>query len=72
MTRLLPGRLADPTGALRLVSRRVGMVSAVWLLGVAAVAWAITAVQASSMHGMASGSGQIGMRAPMTTTAPTS
>jgi predicted metal-binding membrane protein len=52
------------------VSRRVALVVAGWLLGCAAVAWALTVRQASEMAGMAGGLGQLGFAAPASLTAP--
>jgi predicted metal-binding membrane protein len=61
---------AGPGGVLTGVSRRVALCVTIWLVCCAAVAWALTARQATEMAGMAAGLAQVGVAAPAVLTVP--
>ena len=67
---VLAGRPDTPRSAMAVLSRRVTVGVALWLVLLAAVAWALTARQASDMDDMVSGLGQVGARAANDMAAP--
>ncbi|MGH9177732.1 MAG: DUF2182 domain-containing protein [Acidimicrobiales bacterium] len=67
---ILAGRPDTPRSTMRVLSQRVTVGVALWLVVFAAVAWALTARQARDMDDMVSGLGQVGARAANDMAAP--